>query len=369
MPLPRLVLITGMICILGGLGGQAAAIIHTPLPYLLGSLFATAVLSIGFPRLVPVDYGFPQRFRILFIALIGMLIGAQVTPALLGALPRMALSMGAVVVFVVLAQVVNYVIFRRIGGYDRPTAFFSASPGGLIESIALGEAAGANVTLLVTQQFLRIIAVIGLVPLALSIWHGYPVGSAAGQVLSGPAAPLSQLPLLVLAAAAGAALGRLLRLPAWQLTGALLLAAMLSLSGHALAVPPWLVKLAQVVVGASLGMRFVGLDRSLLLRGLGLAIISVSAMLLIGGALAALILPFTDQTFEVLLITFAPGGVNEMALVALSLHANPAFVTLHHIFRITITVIGLGLMSRHLRGGGGSSSGGGDGDDADDRTL
>ena len=45
--------------------------------------------------------------------------------------------------------------------------------------------------------------------------------------------------------------------------------------------------------------------------------------------------------FDVMLISFAPGGVTEMALVALSLQASPAFVTLHHIVRILITVIAL----------------------------
>jgi len=38
--------------------------------------------------------------------------------------------------------------------------------------------------------------------------------------------------------------------------------------------------------------------------------------------------------------------VTEMALVALSLQANPAFVTLHHIYRILLTVVALGVITR-----------------------
>ena len=37
-----------------------------------------------------------------------------------------------------------------------------------------------------------------------------------------------------------------------------------------------------------------------------------------------------------------------MALVALSLQANPAVVTAHHIWRIILTVIELGLMGRYV---------------------
>jgi uncharacterized membrane protein AbrB (regulator of aidB expression) len=35
-----------------------------------------------------------------------------------------------------------------------------------------------------------------------------------------------------------------------------------------------------------------------------------------------------------------------MALVALSLQANPAFVTIHHIYRIVLTVLTLGVITR-----------------------
>ena len=44
--------------------------------------------------------------------------------------------------------------------------------------------------------------------------------------------------------------------------------------------------------------------------------------------------------------TLAPGGVTEMALVALSLSANPAFVTLHHIYRILLTVLVIGTATK-----------------------
>ncbi|MDQ2088447.1 AbrB family transcriptional regulator [Marimonas arenosa] len=345
MPFVRPALITLALCGLGGFGGWLASYTPLPLPWLLGSLIACAIPAIGLPRFLPAGYSFPMKFRVLFIAIIGLVIGAQVSPELLAQPQALALSMGAIVVFVPIAFGANYLVFRRLGGYDHATAYYSAAPGGLIEAITMGEAAGADIRRLVTQQFLRIVAVIGMVPLGLSLYEGHPVGSAAGMGLSAMPEP-TNWPLIIAAHAAGITLGRLLRLPAWQLTGALLVSAGLALSGYPLSVPPWLMQLAQVVVGASLGMRFAGLSRAMLVKGLGLAVVSVTAMLAIGSALALLIRPYVGQTFEVLLITFAPGGINEMALVALSLQANPAFVTLHHVFRISITVLALGAMNR-----------------------
>ncbi|MDU8926811.1 AbrB family transcriptional regulator [Alisedimentitalea sp. MJ-SS2] len=347
MPLTRLALITLALCLCGGLGGWLASYTLLPLPWLLGSLVACAIPAIAIPRLLPPDYRFPMTFRIIFIAIIGLVIGAQVSPELLSQPTALAISMGAIVAFVPIAFAVNYLIFRRIGGYDHATAYYSSAPGGLIEAITMGEEAGADIRRLVTQQFLRITGVIALVPLGLSLWEGHPVGSAAGMGLSAPDMPINW-PLLIAAQIAGITLGKLLRLPAWQLTGALLASAALALLGYPLSIPAWLMQLAQVIVGTSLGMRFAGLSRDMLIRGLGLSILSVSAMLILGGVIALLIGPATGQDFKVLLITFAPGGVNEMALVALSLNANPAFVTLHHVFRITVTVLALGVMKRTL---------------------
>jgi membrane AbrB-like protein len=162
--------------------------------------------------------------------------------------------------------------------------------------------------------------------------------------------PWSDLPLILAAGLGGLALGHLLRLPAGQMTGPMALAAILSLTGwFGFAIPQWLVNLAQMVIGTALGMRFTGLSRALLLRGAGLSLLSVGAMLLLGVLLAVALHEATGEAVDVLVISLAPGGVTEMALVALSLQANPAFVTLHHIYRILLTVVVLGAITRLRR--------------------
>ncbi len=324
--------------------------IGLPLPYLLGPLLASAVLATSLPWVLPDGYSFPGWLRMIFIAMIGLMIGAQVTPRLFADITRLAASLAALIVFVLTALLWNYSIFRRLGGYDRATAFYSSTPGGLYESIAMGEEAGADMPRLILQQFLRVILVVTLLPIGLSLWLGTPVGSAGGMTLSRGAVPLSALPLILLAGISGILMGRVLRLPAGQLTGPLAVAAVLSLSGWiTLDIPQWLVNTAQIILGLALGLRFTGLGRALILRGLGLALLSVGGMMIIAAIIAMLLMPVSGEDFDVLLISFAPGGVTEMSLVALSLQANPAFVTLHHIIRILLTVIFMLLSARRIR--------------------
>ncbi|QGX98607.1 AbrB family transcriptional regulator [Roseovarius faecimaris] len=344
LPLSTFVLIA--IC---GAAGALAQLLGLPLPYMLGPLLASGLAATAIPHRLP---AFPWliELRLVFIAVIGLVIGTQVTPELFAQAHALMLSILALAVFVLLSVAWNYTVFRRLGRYDRATAFYSSAPGGLYESIAFGEAAGADASRLILQQFLRVIMVVTFLPIALSIWHGEAVGSAGGMSLAGEHVPLSRLPIIVLAVALGVGLGRFGRLPAGQLTGPLAIGALLSLTGLVqMEIPQWLVNLAQVVVGTALGMRFTGISPARLRQAAGLAVVSVGGMLALAALMASLMAPLTGEGFEVMLISFAPGGVTEMALVALSVPANPALVTLYHIIRILMTVLGLTLSARWLK--------------------
>ncbi|MFZ7090676.1 AbrB family transcriptional regulator [Primorskyibacter sp. 2E233] len=348
----RLILITTVLLGLGAVGGWLAYRGGLPMPWMLGSLLASVAL-VTLIKPAPLEsYRFPLKFRTFFVSLIGVMIGSQVSSDFLRLAAELPMTMSALALFVVLAHSGNALIFRRIGGYDRATAFYSGTPGGLMESILLGEASGADTRILTSQQFLRIIFVITLLPLGLSLWLGHPVGSAAGLTLGGAdTTPLTfaALGTIILTGVAGLSIAKVIRLPAGQMTGPLLLTGAASSAGLLdIHVPFWMISGAQVVIGVSLGLRFQGMDAKLLRRSAWLSFLSVCFMLLLGSAFAVLLHYATDLAFLHLFISFAPGGVTEMSVIALSLAANPALVSLHHVARILMTVIELSLMSKWL---------------------
>lgn len=316
------------------------AALGTPLPFMLGSLMATALVVAFAQHRFPEGYAFPMPFRMVFVGVIGTMIGARLTPDTLGLLPLLAVSVPAVLVFVPVAHALNYAVFRRLGGYDRATAFYSASPGGLFEAILFGEEAGADVRILTMMQFLRIIAVVTLVPVGMSIWEGHPVGSAAGLSFGTGQSDWHHIPLVLAIAVAGLWLGKRLHVPAAQLIGPLIVAGALTMTGLVeIAAPGWMVAVAQVVLGAGLGIRFTGMSRTMFLRGTGLSVVSVAVMMALGIALSVILHAVSGLPLDMLVVSFAPGGVVEMSLIALSIAANPAIVTLHHLVRILFTVV------------------------------
>jgi hypothetical protein len=327
-----------MILALGFAGGYGAALLGLPMPFLLGSLLTVTAFSLIFRDRVPQGYAFPQPVRLGFMVVIGVMIGAQVTPALFAQAGPMLAAFAALTVFVPVALFGNAWLFRR-AGYDPATAFFCSAPGGLMESIAMAEDHKADLPTVITQQFLRIVVVIVALPVGLSIWIGHPVGSAAGFMLTRGAVDWPMAGLALVAGAAGSWIGHRINLPAAVLTGPLIAAAVISLTGlFPFTLPQWLVNDAQVVVGAALGTRFTGMAGRKLARAVGLAAVSVTGMLVFGAALALALVPLTGLGFDVLFVGLAPGGVSEMALIALSLAANPALVTAMHIYRIILTV-------------------------------
>jgi len=281
-----------VVLLIAALGGFAFQQLGTPMPYLLGGFIATGIASVAGLQVMGGPLEFPKHLRTVFIVVIGVLIGGAIGGDILGELSKSLPSFFAVLVFVVASQAGNYMILRKVGGYDRPTAYFSGTPGGLIESLALGEAAGADARILTVQQFARVAIVISLVPLIVSLWHGSAVGSASGQSLASDAAAITPRDWLILIAtgAVGYGVARMFKLPAGMLTGPIIASAVVHIAGLTDASPPeFLINVSQWIIGASLGMRFVGLDRATLTKALWLAVLCCAFMFALGFVLAVML--------------------------------------------------------------------------------
>ena len=170
--------ILGLLAI-GLLCGWLAQQIGTPLPYLLGSLLGVGATVIIAGNHMPDGVTFPQNIRAAFVVVIGVMIGGAFNPSIFGDLPGLLLSGGLILVFVGFSFGANFLIFKKIGGYDAQTAFCAGMPGGLIESIEMAEQSGADTRIVTAQQFLRVVIVIVTLPLIFAYWTGAPVGSAA----------------------------------------------------------------------------------------------------------------------------------------------------------------------------------------------
>ena len=291
----------------------------------------------------------PRNLRMGFVPVIGVAIGAAFTPDILGDFGRWWPSLLALCIFIPVAHLSCFWALSR-GGLDAPTAFWGSVPGGLIESVMLGEEAGANVAVLTILQFLRLILCIIVIPLGFTIATGEAVGSGSGAVIGG-AVPLRPLDwaILALCGVVGLFGGRRVGLPAAVMTGPLLVSGAAHLAGLVHGAPPrWLIDLTQLVIGVSLGCRFAGLAPALVGTAFRLAATNLALVLALAG-IAALTLPrLVGEPWEAVVLAFAPGGIAEMSLVALSLEVSILYVTAHHVARIVIAIGAAKLLARRF---------------------
>jgi uncharacterized protein len=327
---------------LGAAGGAAAFALGLPLGMLLGSLIVVGVSAAAGLRLFGDPVAVPQRWRFVLVPLIGIAIGANAPPDLAQQAARWWVTLAALLVFVPLAHALGYLVFRRLGRIDRVTALFAAMPGGFIEALDMGERAGAQMPMLIMLQFLRLILCIVLVPVAFAVAFDQAVGSGAGLLRPAGAAPLGAQDLAVLLGCAvlGWWGGVRLRLPGAVLVGPLLLSGAAHVAGLTAAAPPgWTILLAQWVMGTSLGARFSGFGGAQLWLALRLTAVSVAAALALAAAIAVALAAPVGEPVPAVILAFAPGGINEMSLVALSLELSAIYVTLHHLARIVLAVL------------------------------
>ena len=318
---------------LGAGGGAVFFALALPLPWMLGAMTAaTAAALAGAPLAVP-----PQ-VRNAMIAILGVLLGSQFTLDLFARIADWYVGLSGVVIATAAMAGMAYVVFRRLGGYDRATAYFASMPGGLSEMMVLGESMGGDGRTISLTHGTRILVAVFLIAFYYRIFEGYePLGL---PVPAGGEATWLDLMALAACALAGYPAAKALRVPAAQLVGPLVLSAALHLSGLVSAHPPGeLIAAAQVVLGAAIGARFVGMAFRELGRVMLLAALVAVAMVLVAAGAAYGLAGATDLSGSALFLALAPGGLAEMSLIALSFGSAAAFVSTHHVARIMLIVV------------------------------
>lgn len=92
------------IFVFGLIGGVVAQFIGVPMPYMLGAIFGSACFVLWYEK---GDRQLPKLtrwVRLIFMSVIGTMIGSRFTPELLVLLPQFWLSIAALLPFILLAH-------------------------------------------------------------------------------------------------------------------------------------------------------------------------------------------------------------------------------------------------------------------------
>ncbi len=326
-PPPDAYLRTLLLCVLAGASLDA---IGLPIGWMLGAMFATAYLGARNAAAVP-DLARPAGLVVLGLGL-GQTFTAPVLAAVTASLP--AILVGGVCS--ILAGLAVVPLFQRIARTDARTAYYASIPGGIVTMAVLAQRAGAAVPAVTLAQTLRMAVVIVTFPPLIAL----AASGAAGEAFAPDLPPFAwggAALLLVGGALAGLA-GARIGLANAAMLAPCLLAMVLAGSGHLpSSMPRWLIDVAQVAMGASLGLRLT--PQSLGRGPRRLALAAVASALVVGVLLAVSGLALgwlAGLPLTAVVLGMAPGGMPEMAVTAKALDLAVPLVLGFHLVRTVL---------------------------------
>lgn len=321
---------------IGIVSGGIAALAGLPLPWMLGPMIGNTIAA-----LLRAPLYAPTALRPVMIPVIGVMLGAAFSPAILDMAGRWVATLLLLPPFIVIAGGVSYVYYRRVARYDPVTAFFSAMPGGLNEMLILGSEAGGVDKRIALAHATRILVVVTFVVAFFGFALDVRSDNAAGRPWLGFAS-LSALDivLLTLSAVIGTLVGQRLRLPAATLLGPMVASAAVHLAGWVEVPPPTiLVIAAQIVIGTIIGCRFADTALREVLRDMGHGAASSILMILVAIGFAMLVTRLTGVDVSQGFLAFSPGGLTEMSLLALAMGKDVAYISISHTARIAYVIV------------------------------
>jgi membrane AbrB-like protein len=316
----------------GGMGGALFLLAGLP-----GGLISGAMMAVGIATMMGRKLVMPPILTQAVLVLLGISLGSLVSRQLLQHVGAYPLTIVLLALATFCSTFGSSLYLQRVHGWDQTSAFLAGSPGALSQIIVLAAEKGADVPAIAVVQTMRVIILTAALPTVLALTGVAP--AAAPALLVAPATPLALLELVV-GSLALALLLRLIRFPASWMFGAMIASSVLHGAGWVEGgLPNWVRGVALVGIGSLIGCRFARMKTKVLLGHVNAALGSFALAIAISAIFVATIALTTNVRLSDVLVAFAPGAMDAMLALALTLHIDPIFVGAHHLSRFVFVTI------------------------------
>ncbi|TKH09306.1 AbrB family transcriptional regulator [Peribacillus simplex] len=319
------------------IGGGLFSLIRFPIPWLLGPMAALLIAS----RFKNVKLIWPVSMRNTGLIIVGYSIGISFTKSSLSDMISHLPSMLILTTLIVLVCACSAFVMSKYSGIDYPTSLTSSIPGGLSQIVVFAEEMkGIDITTVTFFHVTRVIMVVFLVPL-LIISPIFAANSTndSSKLTDNVIQEWSDLfPLIFLFALIcflAARIGKIFKLPAPYFLGPVIVAAAIGLLGlQGPPLPPSLLDISQFMVGGYIGLLLkpeqLNNKRKTLLLALMNGLILICATMFF----SFLLTQYYDLSTITGFLSLAPGGMDQMGIIAQEVNADVSTVTSYQLFRM-----------------------------------
>jgi membrane AbrB-like protein len=324
------------------IGGTIFNLLHLPIPWLLGPMIAVLIGS----NMLKGRYEWPGQVRNTGMIIVGYTIGLSLTASALREMSHQLPFMLLMTMLLLLMCAGIAYIVSKLSDTNYRTALLGSIPGGLTQVIALAEETeGINLTVVTVTQVIRLMMIIICVPLLVfSPIYGQLHGEAAATTvttvtISTTSASWSgMLPnvfIFALVSIVCAIAGNKIKFPTAFLLGPAIGTAILQMLGlQGPSLPSIIIDAAQLMIGTYVALLLKPDQLTRKLRTISLAVGSGLLLMLGAWGLSVLLAKVQPISMSTGLLSLAPGGMDQMGIIAHEIDADLSMVAGYQLFRI-----------------------------------
>lgn len=318
-------------------GGTVFELIHVPIPWLLGPMSAILIGS----RCSKMPLYWPIMLRDTGLMFIGYSIGLSFTKAaILGMIQQLPMMFLMTVLTLSICAGMAFIV-SKLSGVNYPTILTGSIPGGLSQMIYFAEETkGIDPTTVTFLQVIRLLMIIFFIPILIfSPLFGEDSGSVNSAGMEEAAEAWGDLfPTIIIFAVVSiflTFLGKKINSPTPFMLGPILGTAIINLlwiSGPVL--PPSIIDASQLLIGVYIGLLLN--PKALQHKGkmIWLGILNSGFLVLSSLALSFGLIHIYDISAATSFLSLAPGGMDQMGIIAHEIKADLSVVSGFQMFRL-----------------------------------
>jgi len=301
---------------------------NTPLAWMLGPMIITSIAALS-----GLKVKMPKLALSAILIILGLHIGNYIDQNLFNQMINWIWTSVIMFVYIIVCILVVSKYLQKYSGYGQKASIFSAAPGALGPLMILAEHEKTDLSQVATSHLIRLIIIITVIPFII-------VNNAITETLilnefNYMAQNHFNLIILIIASLIFIFIFDKIKIPAALLSGTLFASGLLQITDIAsYKLPDASINFCLLILGASVGCRFAEKTIKEIANNSFHGLVATIILVLLGLVAAYVATFFVDTNFLTLILSFSPGGIYEVAVIAIAYNLEPDFVAFHHIIRL-----------------------------------
>ena len=301
---------------------------NIPLAWFLGPMIVTSIAALSGLKII-----MPKIVLSFILIILGLHIGNYIDQNLFNQMINWIWTSVIMVIYIIFCILIVSKYLQKYAGYGHKASIFSAAPGALGPLMILAENEKTDLSQVATSHLIRLIIIITVIPFII-------VNNAITEtVIIDDFNYIAQnhlnLLFLISASLIFIFVFDKIKIPAALLSGTLFASGLLQITDVAsYKLPDASINFCLLILGASVGCRFAEKTVKEIANNSLHSLVATTILVLLGLVAAYIATFFVDTNILTLILSFSPGGIYEVAVIAIAFDLEPDFVAFHHIIRL-----------------------------------